>query len=121
MDWHQTVESYGKRGLKPPKPLVDPDDLTVDPITYEVRFRGPAIAEETARWERYRDACERWLQQVEEQWDGASRRRRERILEDRKLVEASLNAFQATSRGSREAMVIVERLVSDPALMLRSE
>ena len=69
VDWHQTVESYKKRGLKPPKPLVDPDDVTVDPITYEVRFRGPATAEETARWARYREACERWLQ-VEEQRDG---------------------------------------------------
>ena len=117
IDWHQTVESYRKRGLKPPKPLIDPDDVTVDPITYEVRFRGPAMAEETARWERYRDACERWLQQVEEQWDGASRRRRKRILEDRKLVEACLNAVHGALGGSREAIVIMEHLEADLALM----
>ena len=121
VNWHLTRENYRKRGLKPPKPLIDPDDMTFDPLTQEVRFRGPATAEETARWERYRGACERWLRQVHEQRDRASRRRRQRILKDLELVEASLNALRAALGGSREVMLILEQLEPDLALMFPEE
>jgi hypothetical protein len=117
VNWYLTREQYRKRGRKPPKPLIDPDDMTVDPVSQEVRLREPATAEETARWDSYRDACERWLQQVDEQRDGASRRRRQRILEDLTLVEASLNALRGALGGSREAMLILEHLEPDLALM----
>lgn len=121
VDWYLTVESYRTRGRKPPKPLVDPDDMILDPATGDLRMRAPATAEEAARWARYRDACEGWLQQVDAQLEGASRRRRKRLQEDLKLVEASLNALRAALSGSREAMLIVEHLEPHFALMFPEE
>jgi hypothetical protein len=61
------------------------------------------------------------LQQVDVRRDGASRRRRKRLQEDLKLVEASLKALQAALGGSREAMVIVEHLEPDLARMFPEE
>lgn len=117
VEWHLTVESYRKRGRKPPKPLVDPDDMMFDPVTGDLRMRAPAEPEETARWARYRDACEAWLQQVDAQLEGASRRRRKRLQDDRKFVEVCLKVLPAALGGSREAMLIAEHLEPDLALM----
>ena len=61
--WEAERVRRRKLGLNPPKPLIDPDDLVMDEVTGDLRVRGPATREETARWKRYRRAFQARLRQ----------------------------------------------------------
>lgn len=119
LKWAAEFARWRRTGVKGKGPPIHPDDLVIDPVTGNLRIRGPATPEETARWTRYRTGFESRLRELAERQDKPGRRRR--TSAERASLNVLLNALGAALDGSREAMLILEHAERDFALMYPEE
>ena len=119
LKWHEEFERWRRNGRKGKAPPIHPDDVVFDPVTSELRIRGPATAEETARWTRYREGCENLLQELAEGQEGRGRRKgvSKKVAE----LTAFLKLLGAALVGSRESMLVVEHAEDHLAGMFPDE
>lgn len=117
LKWETERERCRKLGLTPQKPLIDPDDLVIDEVTGDLAIRGRATREETARWKRYRRACQARLRELCQERDqaGPDTRHRKKILSQVEELEILLGAIAAALGGSRQAMLVLGHAEPDLA------
>jgi hypothetical protein len=96
-------------GIKGPDLVPHPDDLVIEQATGKLHIRGPATAQETARWQQLRESARADLRELKAQRDRPNRRNKRKISDQISMVERTLRIVENALDGSREAMVILEK------------
>jgi hypothetical protein len=100
-------------GIKGPYPVIHPDDFVIEQATGKFHIRGPATAEETARWQQLRESARADLRALKARRADPNRRNTQKISDQIVMAERALRIIENALDGSRQAMVSLEKAISD--------
>jgi hypothetical protein len=113
LKYEADVKRRKELGIKGPDPLIHPDDLVIEQATGKLHIRGPATAEETARWQQLRESARADLRELKARRADPNRRNTQKTSDQIVMAEKTLKIIEDARDGSREAMVILEKATSE--------
>jgi hypothetical protein len=100
-------------GIKGPDLVLHPDDMVIEQATGKLHIRGPATAKETVRWQQLRESARADLRELKARRADPNHRNTQKISDQIVMAERTLKIIENALNGSREAMVILEKAISE--------
>jgi hypothetical protein len=95
-EWTHAIATALARGLEPPDVTPHPDDIVLDPLTGQIKIRGPLTTEQRDAWDELLAHLRGWkgdIEEFEEQHEATKSRRQRAILAD--IIARERVAFAA--------------------------